>query len=194
MVIPVSATSYKQKKISSYNIYNSIYYGKYSHDYKFGSDYLDTYDVDINNDGYPEHIEYFFEDAAYKSGCESGNLTIVYTSYKNKVRRYVFRDSFVRRYKKYLVINTCKNSNNGDISTAYIKYYSIKNGKLVENKKIRHVYKFVYNSNNDTYQEFHYKAGKRISEKSYLKNYYKQREIKSSPYWKRLFNSFRNYV
>ena len=25
-------------------------------------------------------------------------------------------------------------------------------------------------------------------------NYYKQREIKSSPYWKRLFNSFRNYV
>ena len=92
MVIPVSATSYKQKKISSYNIYNSIYYGKYSHDYKFGSDYLDTYDVDINNDGYPEHIEYFFEDAAYKSGCESGNLTIVYTSYKNKVRRYVFRD------------------------------------------------------------------------------------------------------
>ena len=56
MVIPVSATSYKQKKISSYNIYNSIYYGKYSHDYKFGSDYLDTYDVDINNDGYPEHI------------------------------------------------------------------------------------------------------------------------------------------
>lgn len=78
MAVPVSAgTTYNQRKKASQKLFNAIYYGKYSKSYKLGSDCY-MYDMDINKDGYPEHVVTNLDE----------DMCIIYTIYKSKIRRY----------------------------------------------------------------------------------------------------------
>ena len=96
MAVPVSAgTTYNQRKKASQKLFNAIYYGKYSKSYKLGSDCY-MYDMDINKDGYPEHVVTNLDE----------DMCIIYTIYKSKIRRYVFKNASVSRYKKQFLITT----------------------------------------------------------------------------------------
>lgn len=184
MAVPVGATTYKQKYKASQKIFNSIYYGRYSNSYKFGSEVpCVSYDLDLNKDGYPEHIEYYSEVYDYS---ETGRLLIVYTSYKNTVRRYVFKDvkSIIYRSGKYIAFEKMDGKYKGHNRYTY-KVYRIQKGKLqLVNKKFSSV----------TYVGY-FKNGKRCSYDTYYSGVSKitRYALKSSNYWGKLFNATRNF-
>lgn len=182
MAVPVSAgTSYNQRKKASQKLFNAVYYGKYSKTYNFGSDCY-TYDTDINKDGWPEHI---VKDL-------NSDTTVVYTIYKNKIRRYVFKNaSSPLRYKKQLVISRYRLVENNYQCMYYITdtYYNIVKGKLVANKSQTLIE--VDDWENDT--KSYVKGGKEITMGTYHKLVNKQKFLKSSNYWSKLFNATKNF-
>lgn len=177
MAVPVSAgTSYSQRYNAAQKMFRAIYYGKYSHSYNYGTDYNYTYDMDINKDGYPEHIEYYF----------NRDLVLIFTSYKGKVRRYVFKNSSVNRYKQSIVIYTHTSTGLGRSKTTW-KRYNIKKGKLIEDKNNR----YVMIHDDDLY--LYYKGGKALLPGNLFKYTGKLKELKSSSYWTKLFNATKNF-
>lgn len=186
MAVPVSAgTSYSQRYNAAQKMFNAIYFGKYKGQYNYGTDYKYSYDLDINKDGWPEHIDHYF----------NREIVVIYTSYKNTVRRYVFKNANefrLYRYKNYLIMESLKLNADGSVANVIDKHYTIKKGKLSENKKLRLRMKEMYNENGDEIT-YYWKNNKRISEIAYNKNWNKHKLVKSSSYWSKLFNATRNF-
>lgn len=179
MAVPVSAgTTYSQRKKASQRIFKAIYYGKYSNNYKFGSEELsEYYDMDINKDGWPERVEYY----------PGRNLVIAYTCYKNKVRRYVFKDAYPLRYKTQLVIG--KTEDDGITYSQIWHFYTIKKGVLKKDAKKSLFNHYWYIGSYNTYS----KAYKEISYSRLRKEVNKCKKLAYNSYWSGLFNATRNF-
>lgn len=180
MAVPVSAgTTYRQRKKASQKLFNAIYYGKYSKSYNLGSDCY-VYDMDINKDGYPEHVITNLDE----------DMCIIYTIYKSKIRRYVFKNASVSRYKKQFLITTNYDNDDSGIQILESKFYNVVKGKLVSNpkQKLTDVNDWL-----NGYESKYLKAGKEISIDAYYKIFNKQKRLKSSSYWSKLFNATKNF-
>lgn len=180
MAVPVSATTTKQRKKASLKLFNKVY-----STFPFGTESTYDYTLDINNDGYPEHIKYV--EHAYDVS-KTGNIIYIYTiDNKYKTRKYVFNDvtSTIYRSGKYLIFEKMDGKYKGHNKYTY-KVYSVKNGKLklVKNKKYSTVIYVGY-----------FKNGKKCSYDTYYNVVGKltRYTLKSSSYWSKLFNATRNF-
>lgn len=136
--------------------------------------------MDINKDGYPEHVVTNLDE----------DMCIIYTIYKSKIRRYVFKNASVSRYKKQFLITTNYDNDDSGIQILESKFYNVVKGKLVSNpkQKLTDVNDWL-----NGYESKYLKAGKEISIDAYYKIFNKQKRLKSSSYWSKLFNATKNF-
>ena len=105
-------------------------------------------------------------------------------------RRYVFKNASVSRYKKQFLITTNYDNDDSGIQILDSKFYNVVKGKLVSNpkQKLTDVNDWL-----NGYESKYLKAGKEISIDAYYKIFNKQKRLKSSSYWSKLFNATKNF-
>ena len=175
MAIPVSASTTRQKKKA---LKKSLLYYTHDKDSRYQSASKNkSYYVDINKDGYPDHVEYLTGPGLGRMG----KAVIIYTCDKKyKIRKYVFDGVSSKLYRtgKNIVFETF----DGYVGPRQPKYtygvYTIKNGKMYVNR-----YSMVSGPTTK-----YYKDGKRISYKTYRKFVKSLKTFKDSSYWRSLCN------
>ena len=110
------------------------------------------------------------------------------------MRRYVFKNASIDRYKNQLAITTVYALDPKDpyagIDILETKYYNIVKGKLVSNpkQKLTHVNDWL-----NGYETKFFKANKEISMTTYIKIFNRLKPLYNNSYWSKLFNATKNF-